>query len=320
MDAKKVDVIIPIYNKETFIERLVKRLIKLPVGFFNIILVDDGSSDNSLMLINKYINYLNINNFYCYSKSNGGVSSARNFGIKNSVSEYIWFFDPDDDLDDDIFLNIEKIMQVEGDIVVFRYNLNYFESGKKIFVDFKKYGLVDKKEYLVENDALLEKSIDMNILWNKWYHKDIFKCIKFDEEISLGEDRCFNLDVFNNDGQASIINICIYNYYYYSEGTLSTSLNKKKVQDVYKTNVKNMEFYNFGREIFKAHLINQIHLRVLIREKNLLVFYFNEHTKYKKNFFPLYSLKEFFLLIFLIFKLDFVFNFFRELCLKGKLK
>ncbi len=90
----KIDVIIPLYNGEDFILDTIKSVENNTFKDFNIIVVDDGSKDNSSKIVkNLAKNYGNILYFY---KENSGVSSARNYGIERSDSKYLCFLDADD--------------------------------------------------------------------------------------------------------------------------------------------------------------------------------------------------------------------------------
>ena len=90
----KLSIIVPVYNRENYIESCLKTLLQIQSDEIEIIIVDDGSIDNSLDLcrgyekIDKRINV--------YHKENGGVSSARNYGINHASGEYLMFVDSDD--------------------------------------------------------------------------------------------------------------------------------------------------------------------------------------------------------------------------------
>ncbi|HBR9964444.1 TPA: glycosyltransferase family 2 protein [Klebsiella pneumoniae] len=125
-----VDVICPVYNKAHLIDGFITSFLnKLPKSNFNLILINDGSSDNLEEVISKYAH----DNIQLYNKENGGVSSARNMGLTISKAEYVWFCDPDDE----IIANGEDIIKLlykeKADIYVFAYKESKLDS-KKIYV------------------------------------------------------------------------------------------------------------------------------------------------------------------------------------------
>ena len=90
-----IDIIIPVYNAEKHIEKTIKSILNQTIDNYNIIIIDDGSTDNGIELIKQ----LKSNKIKIYNKKNGGVSSARNFGIKQSTNPYLIFIDSDDYLE-----------------------------------------------------------------------------------------------------------------------------------------------------------------------------------------------------------------------------
>lgn len=93
----KVSVIIPVYNAQETIVRALNSVVKQSIKPFEIIIINDGSSDMSLSIINTYIRNHELFNFNFINKKNGGVSSARNAGLKIAKGDYIAFLDSDDE-------------------------------------------------------------------------------------------------------------------------------------------------------------------------------------------------------------------------------
>ena len=116
----KVSIIIPVYNVEKYIKKCLESLAEQTLQDFEIIIVNDGTKDNSEEIILNYqkehpempIKYL--------KKENGGLASARNYGVKFATGKYISFFDPDDYLDKDLYKNLEKYMDDNIDVIKFK--------------------------------------------------------------------------------------------------------------------------------------------------------------------------------------------------------
>lgn len=103
----KVSVIIPIYNVEQYLRRCIESVLHQSFREYEIILVNDGSTDRSLEIVNDYVKRFPLQ-IKAYSKENGGLSSARNFALDRAVGEYVTFLDSDDYLDDDYLERLYK--------------------------------------------------------------------------------------------------------------------------------------------------------------------------------------------------------------------
>ena len=97
----KVSVIVPIYNVEEYLAECLDSLLHQTIDSIEVVMVDDGSPDNSAVIAKEYAE--KYPNFVYYYKENGGLGSARNFGVKQARGEYITFVDSDDIVDDDLY-------------------------------------------------------------------------------------------------------------------------------------------------------------------------------------------------------------------------
>ena len=143
----KFSIVIPVYNIEKYIKKCINSILEQSYKNFEIIVVDDGSTDESNLLINS----INDNRIRIIKKNNGGLSSARNEGIKYVTGDYIWFVDGDDYIEPDALnkLNI-KILEENPEVLCFYYYKEY--EGKKIInadkIDWKniiQYSAIIKK-------------------------------------------------------------------------------------------------------------------------------------------------------------------------------
>lgn len=94
---KLVSIIIPVYNSEKYIDRCINSIVNQTYKDIEIILIDDGSSDRSIDIINNYVN--KDNRIKVYTQKNAGPSSARNYGLDVSTGDYVMFVDADDYID-----------------------------------------------------------------------------------------------------------------------------------------------------------------------------------------------------------------------------
>lgn len=294
MFSKKIDIIIPVYNKSLFLYDLFDDLMTLSSKKFNIIFVDDGSQDDSYVIMHKLVEKYDLENFYVYTKENGGVSSARNYGIDLSISEYIWFIDPDDRIDRRFFEMQNTIDFFTEDIIVFNYSIKKVYDEISNDFEYGNYGIIRKNDFMISNDALLTKSINMNVVWNKFYKRECIDTLRFDENLNLGEDRAFNLNIFSKSGCVRVSDIFAYQYFMYSKGTLSSSIDYAAINNISKVNYMNIEKMNYSRKICKAHIVSQLKLKFLneFSHHDILSFYKTEHEKLKIKILPFYSFVE----------------------------
>ena len=117
----KISVIIPVYNTEKYIEKCLDSIYNQKMKDIEIIIVNDGSKDNSDTIIQKWIekNKENIQIKYL-KKENGGLSDSRNFAIPYVTGEYISFIDSDDYIDENLYSNLEKYMNEKIDLIKFK--------------------------------------------------------------------------------------------------------------------------------------------------------------------------------------------------------
>ncbi|MCJ0547170.1 glycosyltransferase family 2 protein, partial [Enterococcus cecorum] len=100
----KLSIIIPVYNAEKFLDKCIQSILKNDFKNYEIILIDDGSTDNSLKVMQKYQSEI----IHVYANSNHGVGYTRNFGLQHAKGEYIIFLDSDDYLDEDYITTLVK--------------------------------------------------------------------------------------------------------------------------------------------------------------------------------------------------------------------
>lgn len=116
----KLSIIIPIYNVEKYIGRCAESVLNqnVPPSQYEVIFVNDGTKDNSVEVLNKAIDFEKFPNFHIYNKENGGLSSARNFGLDKAHGDYVWFVDSDDWIEPNCLAKIvKKLNEMNPDIL-----------------------------------------------------------------------------------------------------------------------------------------------------------------------------------------------------------
>lgn len=204
--SKKIGAIIPVYNCESTIQRLLDSIYQQSYLNYEVIIINDGSSDRTKDVIEYFIKSNNCNKkFKLYNMTNGGVSKARNIGLEKVEADYVIFLDSDDWIEREYFNNIIADIR-DNDMIVYSYN--YFNKGDKKLVSCNSLNLSTKKEFYEE----LCKCNLFNSLWNKVYKYSKLKNIKFNTAISYGEDCEFVMNYFINISRYQYINKSFYNY------------------------------------------------------------------------------------------------------------
>lgn len=192
MDEKiLISVIIPIYNGENYLYRCIKSLLDQTYKNFEILLIDDGSIDDSRKICKEFAEnkYPRIKYYY---KTNGGTSSARNYGIEKAKGNYISFMDQDDYVDKN---HIKNFINNLGDYDwIMQGLINVTEDNKII----KSYQLNHQIECRKKNevDKYLREVVAFDWVNNKLYKKDIIlqnNIVFFTPKI-INEDRVFNIN------------------------------------------------------------------------------------------------------------------------------
>ena len=184
----KVSVIIPVYNVEPYLDKCLNTLVNQTLKKIEIIIVNDGSKDNSEKIIEKYLKKYPEKIKYI-KKANGGLSSARNEGLKYASGEYIGFVDSDDYVSLNTFnLMYKKAKEKNFDLVV--CNLNYVYESKTKMVSAGLDKDLENEDEVKKNIVFLYPAV-----WNKLYKKEILDSLKFKEGIWY-EDVEFNFRVY----------------------------------------------------------------------------------------------------------------------------
>ena len=191
---KKVSIIIPVWGVEKYISKCLDSLVNQTLEDIEIIVVNDGSPDNSQKIIDEYVKKYP-DKVKSYIKENGGQGSARNYGIEVSTGEYIGFVDSDDFVELDMFEKMyNKAKQDKSDIVVCgSYNVSEDYSNK------------EKDVFVANYDTDLENVIFGKMaVWNKIYRINIIidNKITFKEKVWY-EDLAFTLKAIINSTKFS---------------------------------------------------------------------------------------------------------------------
>lgn len=215
----KVSIIVPVFNGEKYIARAINSLLNQSLKEIEIIVIDDGSVDNTLAIMKQFTD----SRIKLISKVNEGVSKARNLGISLAKGHYIGFLDADDYVNEDMYEEL-YFRGYNTDIIC--SNLLIELEGKFIKKDsFLRKGEIytneDFKKEVLEKYLLFE-NLDLLVVMNKLYKRELLikNNILFDEKLALEEDGMFNLHVYLQ--MSTFIEIDCSGYYYLENQTSVT--------------------------------------------------------------------------------------------------
>ncbi len=216
MENSLISVIVPVYNSGIYVDRCIKSLVNQTYKNIEIILVDDGSTDNSGVICDSWAE--KDSRVKVIHKTNEGVAKARNVGLANICGRYICFADSDDYLEKNMieFL-LNQLLENNADISVCNYQINdekieYYKSEiispfdalKKICVGNYRYGVV----------------------WNKLYKKELFDGVQF-ENLACCEDMVANYFVFKKANSIVQNDTKLYHYYQNENSIVHGAFNAK---------------------------------------------------------------------------------------------
>lgn len=295
MDEIKFSIIIPIYNIEGYIQKCVKSILSQTFQDYEIILVNDGSTDNSGMIcdeISKQNNKIKV-----IHQKNGGLSSARNTGIRNSQGKFLMFIDGDD------FLNNENCLKKlnesinrsrESDII--QYKMKYYYEQNNKYVSLKDLPNLpdtqsknEKISTLIKEGCLSVSACDKIVK-----RKVIEENQLFFEEGLLSEDIKWSLKLYHVINNIFIINEEIYVYRQQRANSITTKTNQKSIESLLKI-IQYWYTYRYSSkeemEMYYNYLAYQyVILLTIINNKNCsienrnIIYSYKELLKYEKNY------------------------------------
>lgn len=247
MECPKVSIILPCYNVEQYIQNVYKSITKSLYFNYEIIFVNDGSLDNTKTEIEKLDDYRVV----LVNKANGGVSSARNAGLKVATGKYIIFVDPDDEISESLLSEVVNCAEnTQSDFVIYGYRRENIDSPEESedVLPLKMYNYENTNDIIngflpsivgISKESIIKWQNGGNLYWNKewgavWralYRREIIEAnkISFDETLFLNEDSIFTCNYLCYAKKMTTINKCFYTYRVKSTGAMYSSINGEKL-------------------------------------------------------------------------------------------
>ena len=318
----KISVIVPVFNSSEYVGRCIESVLNQTYDNYELILVDDGSTDNSLSIMEKYSK--KDKRIKILTQKNSGPGLARNFGINNATGDYIVFIDSDDYIDNTY---LELLSNKNEDVV--------FIDVNQVNAKFEKI----KEEHISpysskSKDYIIRSQLTGKIPWGG-VRKAVKRKLLVDNQIyysnlQIGEEALYSFLILYNAQSYSFLNKCVYSYV-----NRDNSQSKKKDDDpwgpVYitmKNKLKELGIYNEYANTLNSFLITST--MVSLYRKSSCVSYkdfknknINNKLFFDENFdnnieIDKTSLKKSILLLYYLYKLNMVFPLYLLFKIKGQ--
>lgn len=257
-----VSVIVPVYNAEAYIEKNIKSILNQTYQSLEIIIINDGSNDQTVHILKKYICDKRIK---IINQENHGVSYSRNIGLNFATGKYIFFIDADDFISEyTIEMLMLNIKNYQADISCCGHMLER-PQGNVAIHGTNKLMIMNKEEGIIE---LIKGSAIEPGVWSKLYKKCILTDLKFNENIKINEDYLFNMYAFNNSKIIVFEDKPLYHYVLHKNSATTSTKSLYKIKDcIYVSEQLDSNFPNDNKLV-----------KDKIRERKLLSYldYYNE--------------------------------------------
>lgn len=225
---KKISIIVPIFNIEKYLSRCLDSILEQTYKNLEVILVDDGSVDNSGMIADKYAR--KDQRIKVIHQVNQGVSVARNTGIDLATGDYIGFVDGDDYIEPDMYEILMRIIEEQQvDIAHCGYQMVY-PSKTEFYYNTKEKIKMNREEGVLE--LLRGRKVEPG-LWNKLYNAKLFEQVRLPAGVAETEDLLCNFELFSFAKNSYFYDIAKYHYMLRNGSATNEVLSEKKRRDRY---------------------------------------------------------------------------------------
>lgn len=270
MEKDLISVIVPVYNIERYLPKCIDSILNQTYKNIEAIFINDGSTDNSLEILEKYRK--KDKRIKVIDKKNAGSGAARNDGIEISNGKYISFLDSDDWYEEDFLEKLyNNLIENNSDVSMCNPKMVYDDASKNKKINTYFFNKIE----LNKTPEKILGILAMPVVWNKLYKKEIIlkNNIKF-PNYSFCEDVEFLYKIFLYVNKVSKIEDDLYNYYQ-REDSVTKKIKEESIEQLYQV-LKNIENYiknNFNSKLeifylYKIQFIYSVSLTLLARIDN----------------------------------------------------
>lgn len=283
----KVSIIIPVYNAENYIAKCIESVLEQSYKNIEIIVVNDGSKDNSLTILKKFGSFSK--KIVIIDKKNSGVSETRNKGIEVASGDFILFLDADDYLDKNYVENLLKIIKTSNaDLIITGFK--EIRNGKIEYKSLYKNKLNDGDVIDITYPKKIRdyvSTIEFNPCWKMLISSKLIKKfqIRFDSSIKYGEDMLFSFICYINSEKTIYYLDYGYNYYINNSSVMNIK-NITALKKYYSDNIKTFDII-FDTILFDDGDYNALIYKTLLVFKGItgkLIEYCNNYDEFIKEY------------------------------------
>ncbi len=282
MNKYKVSIIIPVYGVEKYISKCLESLVNQTLNDIEIIVVNDGTKDNSQKIIDKYVKKYP-DKVKSFIKENGGQGSARNYGLKQANGDYIGYVDSDDYVELEMYEKLyNKAISDNLDIAICgNYNVSEDYKNKKVDLEFIKF-----------EDNKINALFGKKAVWNKIYKKSIVEKLEFRSKVWY-EDFDFSIKAICSAKKIEYVNEPLYDYLLREGSTMNNSnvIRNLEILDAFNEIVKDKKYKKYY-DIIEFLAIDHIYISTIVRvinakvDKNIKIEVIDKLIDYMNNNFP----------------------------------
>lgn len=221
-----VSIIVPVYNADKFLDKCINSITEQTYQDFELLLVDDGSKDQSSAICLAWMDKDPRVKFY--HQKNAGVSAARNRALMNAVGQYVTFVDADDYLEPNFCEKMIDVIQQSGADIVFCEHRQIFEDGR-IHISGSDNGSV---ETISEKEFEYYGLKGRRAVWGALYKRNILRGMRFPDGIAIGEDALFLAKAIRKAENISYYGKPLYNYLIQNESAYYGSFSMNKFTEI----------------------------------------------------------------------------------------
>lgn len=270
----KYSIIIPVYNVEEYLDSCLKSILNQTYSNYEVIIVNDGSPDNSDNIIKSYEK--EDKRFKGYKKVNGGLSDARNYGLKYATGDYLIFIDADDYIENNYLEKVNDVLEKNKDIDVLKFKIKLVDEGGNLIR--MENGL--NKEGVTSFDELVKLEF-LEPAWSYVYKLSFWKENNFTYlKGMIHEDFGLTPEILMKANKIYYLNSYLYNYVQ-RNGSIMSSNNKEKLHKkaydmLYQYDRLIKINYNKDTKVYKSFLANALISKTNTLDKE-------EQKKYKEE-------------------------------------
>lgn len=272
----QISVIVPVYNAERYLHRCVDSILSQTFSDFELLLINDGSKDSSGAICDEYA--AKDPRVRVFHKENGGVSNARNTGLKEANSEFILFLDSDDRYTPDCIQTLISLeLNNDFDCIIFGIKQ---DSGSD-WSPKENTCYKSVKELLIDYSELLDSEL-LSPCVNKLYKKNLVYN-NFNENISYGEDLVFCLDYLSNCQKIYFTKLSLYLRDDTAVGSLVKTFNSHRLSDIEFYQKRIVEFSGSENNYVIKNYLSHKYIRDLVKQLQMIFLQKNLSLRQKKQ-------------------------------------